>query len=435
LVGLSLSATSELVKQADDPATSRDRALIGALLTTSEALQNQRYLVLAGLDVLASGEAMPEELLLQLDVVTNASRQGLFEARSLAEGSDLEEVEEIMTGDSAVATEEILAQIRADTAGDSVVSHEDWFEASSAQIEQVTDLTPRVLARELAVAQESLDKAELALWTVSILLGALFVLSILVASNAVYATRERGEALAEYGQLADGLREWFVAASFPDNDNVEIAARYIPASVRTMSGGDWYDVYQVGDDLAIVIGDVAGHGADATAQMAQVRNILRGQSTARTLDPAAQIDLLSRTISESGILATLTYGLLNPETGEFVYTRAGHIPLLIRSASGSVRIEEEAPGPPVGAGVDIEREQEITRLRPGDVLILITDGLVEGIDRDIDLALDEMAKALTESEFSSEALLDQLFSMNLEDPIDDAAALLITWRPREKRLR
>lgn len=431
LVGLSLSATGELVKQADDPATSRDRALIGALLTTSEALQNQRYLVLAGLDVLASGEPISEELLLQLDVVANASRQGLFEARSLAEGTDLEEVEEIMTGDSARATEEILAQIRADTAVDSELSHEDWFESSSAQIEQVTSLTPRVLAREWAVAQDNLDKAERALWTVSILLGALFVLSILVASNAVYATRERGEALAEYGQLADGLREWFVATSFPDKDNVEIAARYIPASVRTMSGGDWYDVYQVGDDLAIVIGDIAGHGAEATAQMAQVRNILRGQSTARTLDPAAQIDLLSRTISDSGILATLTYGLLNPETGEFVYTRAGHIPLLIRSASGSVRIEEEAPGPPVGAGVDIEREQEITRLQPGDVLILITDGLVEGIDRDIDLALDEMAKALTESEFSSEALLDRLFSMNPDDPIDDAAALLITWRPRE----
>ena len=51
------------------------------------------------------------------------------------------------------------------------------------------------------------------------------------------------------------------------------------------------------------------------------------------------------------------------------------------------------------------------------------------MDRDIDTALDEIAKALTEAGPGSEALLDQLFDMNQEDPIDDAAALLITWRP------
>jgi serine phosphatase RsbU (regulator of sigma subunit) len=147
------------------------------------------------------------------------------------------------------------------------------------------------------------------------------------------------------------------------------------------------------------------------------------------LDPAAQVDLLSSTISDSGILATLTYGLLDVSTGEFVYTRAGHIPLLIRSGTGEVRIEEEASGPPVGGGVDLARETTVTRLHPGDILILITDGLVEGVDRDIDIALDEIAKALTEAGPGSEALLDQLFDMNEEDPIDDAAALLIAWKP------
>jgi serine phosphatase RsbU (regulator of sigma subunit) len=290
-------------------------------------------------------------------------------------------------------------------------------------------LIPVIHDEVAAEAREDLDRAGRALWTRSILLGALLVISILVAINAVFATRERGKALTEYEQLTDGLRQWFVAASFPESENVEIAARYVPASIRTMSGGDWYDVYEVGDALAVVIGDVAGHGAQATAQMAQIRNILRGQSTARTLDPAAQVDLLSSTISDSGILATLTYGLLDVSTGEFVYTRAGHIPLLIRSGTGEVRIEEEASGPPVGGGVDLARKTMITRLHPGDVLILITDGLVEGVDRDIDIALDEIAKALTEAGPGSEALLDQLFDMNQEDPIDDAAALLIAWRP------
>jgi len=148
LVGLSLAATSELVKQAGDPAPSNDRALIGALLTTSEAMQNQRYLVQDGLDVLASGEPVPEELLLQLEVVTSGSRQSLFEARSLAEGNDLERIEEIMTGDSARATQELLAEITAGTAVESGVSPKDWFEASSARIDEVTGLIPEVLGRK-----------------------------------------------------------------------------------------------------------------------------------------------------------------------------------------------------------------------------------------------------------------------------------------------
>ena len=182
---------------------------------------------------------------------------------------------------------------------------------------------PEVHERVATVAGEELDRAELALWTRSILLSALFLLTVVVGGYAVFATRERQQALAEYGQLSDGLRQWFAPTNFPDSDSVEIAARYIPASVRTQSGGDWYDVYEVGDSLAVVIGDVAGHGADATAQMAQLRNILRGQSTARTLDPAAQIDLLDKTMADSGIVATLTYGLLDVSNGEFVYTPPG----------------------------------------------------------------------------------------------------------------
>jgi serine phosphatase RsbU (regulator of sigma subunit) len=142
------------------------------------------------------------------------------------------------------------------------------------------------------------------------------------------------------------------------------------------------------------------------------------------------VDLLSGTISDSGIVATLTYGLLDPATGEFTYTRAGHIPLLIRSGSGRVRIEEEAPGPPVGAGIDLVRKEHVTQLEPGDVLILITDGLVEGVERDIDAALNQISTILSTPETPAEGLLDRLFSLTGAQAIDDAAALLITWEPR-----
>jgi serine phosphatase RsbU (regulator of sigma subunit) len=127
------------------------------------------------------------------------------------------------------------------------------------------------------------------------------------------------------------------------------------------------------------------------------------------------------------MLATLTYGLLDVDKGRFTYTRAGHIPLLIRSAAGDVRIEEEGTGPPLGSGVTLPRATRTTQLYPGDVLILMTDGLVERVNRDIDLALDEISKELTEAGPTSEEMLDQLFEMREDSHADDAAALLVRW--------
>ncbi|MET0696507.1 MAG: SpoIIE family protein phosphatase [Acidimicrobiia bacterium] len=425
-VATSVAATSELIQQSSDATTLKDRSLLVALLGLSESLNTQRFLIQ---EALATGGPVSEEMLLQLEVESDNLSQSFFEARSLADGDDLAVIEGIRTGEASQDVARMVEQITDRGGAVESISPQRWFEASTVRIEQVDALIPTVNERVSTVAGDELDSAELALWTGSILLSALFLLTVLVGGKAVFATRERQEVLAEYGQLSDGLRQWFAPTNFPDPESVEITARYIPASVRTQSGGDWYDVYEVGNSLAVVIGDVAGHGADATAQMAQLRNILRGQSTARTLDPAAQIDLLDKTMTGSGIVATVTYGLLDVSSGEFVYTRAGHVPLLIRSAAGDVRIEEEAQGPPVGGEVDLKREIKRTRLHPGDVLILITDGLVEGLNRDIDEALDQIAKALTEADSSTEAMLDQIFGMNEKEPIDDAAALLITWNP------
>jgi serine/threonine protein phosphatase PrpC/Tfp pilus assembly protein PilV len=427
VVATSVAATSELIEQSSDAATLDDRALLVALLGLSEHLNTQRFLIQ---EALVTGGPVSEEMLLRLEVESDNLNQSFFEARSLAEGDDLAIIEEIRTGDASRTVSRTVESIAESGMAIESIDPQRWFEANTMQIQQVDGLIPVVHRRVSTVAGEELDRAELALWTRSILLSALFLLTVLVGGNAVFATRERQEVLAEYGQLSDGLRQWFAPTNFPDSDSVDITARYIPASVRTQSGGDWYDVYEVGDSLAVVIGDVAGHGANATAQMAQLRNVLRGQSTARTLDPAAQIDLLDKAMSGSGIVATMTYGLLDVSNGEFVYTRAGHVPLLVRSSAGDVRIEEEAPGPPVGGEVDLIREIKRTRLYPGDILILITDGLVEGVNRDIDEALDQIAKTLTEADPSAEAMLDELFGMNEEASIDDAAALLITWNPR-----
>lgn len=436
LVALSTAATGELIKQSSDFATLTNRRLAVALLEVASDLHTQRHLMQ---ETLATGPPVSEEMVLQLEAVTDGVNQGFVEARTRAEeaaerpteNETLRGIENLWTGSLAGTTDEMITAVEVAGGEEPMVEPRRWFAASTARVDQVEALIPEVVQQIGQIAATEQDRADRALWTNSILLGSLFLLSILLASNAVFATRERREALTEYGQLSDGLRQWFATASFPHTESIEIAARYIPASVRTRSGGDWYDVYQAEDNLAVVIGDVAGHGPDATAHMAQLRNLLHGQTTARVLDPAAQIDLLDQTVAGSDMLATLTYGLLDVEKGRFTYTRAGHIPLLIRSAAGDVRIEEEGTGPPLGSGVTLPRSTWTTQLHPGDVLILMTDGLVERVSRDVDLALDEIAKSLTETGPSSEEMLDQLFGMKEEDAFDDAAALLVTWRPQQ----
>ena len=436
LVALSTAATGELIKQSSDFATLTNRRLAVALLEVASDLHTQRHLMQ---ETLATGPPVSEEMVLQLEAVTDGVNQGFVEARTRAEeaaerpteNETLRGIEKLWTGSLAGTTDEMITAVEVAGGEEPMVEPRRWFAASTARVDQVEALIPEVVQQIGQIAATEQDRADRALWTNSILLGSLFLLSILLASNAVFATRERREALTEYGQLSDGLRQWFATASFPHTESIEIAARYIPASVRTRSGGDWYDVYQAEDNLAVVIGDVAGHGPDATAHMAQLRNLLHGQTTARVLDPAAQIDLLDHTVAGSDMLATLTYGLLDVEKGRFTYTRAGHIPLLIRSAAGDVRIEEEGTGPPLGSGVTLPRSTWTTQLHPGDVLILMTDGLVERVSRDVDLALDEIAKSLTETGPSSEEMLDQLFGMKEEANFDDAAALLVTWRPQQ----
>jgi Stage II sporulation protein E (SpoIIE)/Nitrate and nitrite sensing len=426
LVEQANGATDELVKQVDDPETVVDRALVGALLSVAEGLHNQRYLVQ---EALITEGGPTDELLLQLDVVTDNIRQGFFQARSLAEGSLLDTIEAIRTGPDTQKVDEVLTDLTTLEDGVTSTTSEAWYELSTKRIEEVSSLIPTVHSRVTRMARDKLESASSGLWTRSILLGGLFIVSILVAVSTVQATRERAEALTEYTQLSDGLREWFTAAAFPAVDNIAVASRYVPASVRTMSGGDWYDLYLLGDQLAVTIGDVAGHGTEATSNMAQLRNVLRGQTVAVSLGPAAQMDLLSTTVAHSEIMATLIYGLLDPRSGKFTYTRAGHIPLLIKGPSGDVRIEEEATGPPVGSPFGLDRTEQITQLEPGSIMILMTDGIVENIDRDIDASLHLIAVAVSKAEQNPEAIVDTLFGLLDDKPFDDAAALVISWDP------
>ncbi|MFL6194615.1 MAG: PP2C family protein-serine/threonine phosphatase [Thermoanaerobaculia bacterium] len=155
-------------------------------------------------------------------------------------------------------------------------------------------------------------------------------------------------------------------------------------SYRTANevGGDFYDINRLPDGrLAIMVGDASGHGMAAGLVMAIANATLK---TALDIDPAPVrvLTMLNRTLCRTGNRRTFMsafYGLLDPESGEMEYVCAGHPFPLLRRTGG--RIEELGCGGfPLGLRETLEFESLRTRIDPGDLLLLYTDGLPEALD-------------------------------------------------------
>jgi serine phosphatase RsbU (regulator of sigma subunit) len=172
-----------------------------------------------------------------------------------------------------------------------------------------------------------------------------------------------------------------------------VAAIYRP-SARAEVGGDFYDVLDLGDGrLALVIGDVMGHGLHAAAAMAQMRSAVRAYAS---LDPepdsvVTALDLMFKALCIRQ-LVTLVYALLDPESGDLRLVNAGHPPPLVLAPEGSSRLVRTTPQRPLGAGGE-PRVALHDRLQPGATLVLYTDGLVERREEDIDAGLGRLVDA------------------------------------------
>lgn len=162
-----------------------------------------------------------------------------------------------------------------------------------------------------------------------------------------------------------------------------IDVAYVPSESGVNVGGDWYSAIELPDKSALfVVGDVAGHGLDAVATMAQLRFTTKGM----TVTGSALPDVLSRlntlllhTASDNhGATATATVimGIYRPWDRRLTWVRAGHLPpLLIRD--GAASFLPLPAGSLLGATFDSVYEQDSLDLQPGDHLVLYTDGLVE----------------------------------------------------------
>ena len=175
------------------------------------------------------------------------------------------------------------------------------------------------------------------------------------------------------------------------------AARYLAAGQSDAIGGDWYEGLVLDDgSLAVVLGDVTGHGLTAAADMA----LIRGLITALLHDGVCVQDvfpLVSRVLSRrpETLLATAVVVLIDPATSTLTYATAGHPPPLLIHPDGTVERLDRANAPILGNAAS-EHRAEITPFPRGATLILYTDGLVERRTRPftegINLAVDLLTR-------------------------------------------
>ncbi|MFG3720940.1 SpoIIE family protein phosphatase [Streptomyces massasporeus] len=224
---------------------------------------------------------------------------------------------------------------------------------------------------------------------------------------------------------------------------VDVACRYLPAGGQAGVGGDWYDVIPLsGARVALVVGDVVGHGIHAAATMGRLRTAVRTladidlppeellthlDDVVIRLSAEASDDPETETAGEIG--ATCLYAVYDPVDGRCSLARAGHLLPAVVSGDCTVDLLDLPPGPPLGLG-GLPFEAAEVDLPEGSLLALYTDGLVEGRDRDVDAGLALLRHALAQPSVSLEAACDTVLQalVPTDRPYDDVALLLA--RPR-----
>ncbi|WP_326804985.1 SpoIIE family protein phosphatase [Streptomyces sp. NBC_01788] len=208
----------------------------------------------------------------------------------------------------------------------------------------------------------------------------------------------------------------------------DIATRYLPGTLLGRVGGDWFDSVKLpGARTALVVGDVMGHGLNSAAMMGQLRTAVQ---TMAALDlPPAQLlrnlDDLAQRLGDT-YLATCLYAVYDPIAGEVHLANAGHIPpVLVHAEDGRSELLDLPTGAPIGVG-GVPFEAVRVPVRPGDRLVMCTDGLVEVRGEDIGVGLATLCASAAHPAASMDDACDTIIrALNTRGGRKDDVALLM----------
>ena len=259
------------------------------------------------------------------------------------------------------------------------------------------------------------------------------------------------------------LQRDFLPRKIPRLPNWEIDTYFAPAK---QVSGDFYDIFSLpGDNLGVVIADVADKGVGSALYMALIRSLIRvfsghislhgfanfsinngvTQSVTRQCATTDQLnalnavkltnDYIAHEHGKEGMFATLFFGVINPATGIMAYINAGHEPVVISDSSG-IKQRLDPTGPAVGIMVDMKFEIRQVQLEPGDILIGYTDGVIEALAPNGDLFTRERLLSIMEEATSSASdLMDRIkisISTHVHNapPSDDITMLAVQRLPQ-----
>ncbi|MEU3413142.1 SpoIIE family protein phosphatase [Streptomyces sp. NPDC006658] len=239
-------------------------------------------------------------------------------------------------------------------------------------------------------------------------------------------------------EMAVTLQRSLLPVGLPEQDVLEIASRYLPA--RSGVGGDWFDVIPLpGFRVALVVGDIVGHGMQAAVTMGRLRTAVLNFSS---LDLApdellghldemvTRLDSQTATDDDRVPLtgATCLYAVYDPVRGRCAVSRAGHLAPAVVDPEGRVTFPDLPLSPPLGVGGHPFEAGEL-ELAEGSRLVLFTDGLIASRGRDVDEGLATLRAAVAHADRTPEETCRVLVERLLpERPSDDVALLVARTR-------
>ncbi|MFF3751877.1 SpoIIE family protein phosphatase [Streptomyces sp. NPDC002018] len=249
--------------------------------------------------------------------------------------------------------------------------------------------------------------------------------------NARNYEREHNTALA--------LQQSLLPREPPAQNAVDAAYGYRPADLAAGVGGDWFDVIPLsGARVALVMGDVVGHGVRAAATMGRLRSVVRALADI-DLQPEELLtgldDIVNRMDQETEtgspdpeVGASVLYAVYDPTSRRCRLARAAHVEPLLVLPDGTSRLLDLPEGPPLGLG-GLPFESVEVVLPEESLLVFFTDGVVKSRDRDLGEGIARLQECLSAATSSITAVRDKILTAVLPESAHDDAALLVA-RPR-----
>ncbi|HEX2699427.1 MAG TPA: SpoIIE family protein phosphatase [Acidimicrobiales bacterium] len=240
---------------------------------------------------------------------------------------------------------------------------------------------------------------------------------------------ENAERYEHEHRIAETLQRSLLPSVLPDVPGLSLAPAYRPGSTGMQVGGDWYDVFVLGDRcVGLAVGDVVGRGTRAAALMGQLRTAMRAYAVhgLGPTDLMASLDRLLQGVSPSS-MATAVYVVLDMDRRILEAVSAGHLPVLLAPPSGPPTYLDLDANVPLGVLDSPGYQSSKVELEPGSLLVFFTDGLVESPAMPLHEGLASLlatVASLVHTNVGMDTLCDRIISALTPDPGQDDVAIL-----------